>query len=540
MSSLHTSDELFVRFFHPQGVTKMTRGSSINFKKGSAGFEHNDRTEEREPKHLLPVEYRQENECDRSAPDASELLKEMVENAKEKYTERTGQKCQAKILSVEAVINLEAHHTLKDVEKINEYLEQKHGLRAVQSSIHRDEGHINDEGKPEYNLHAHVVYCNLDKDGKTILKGLEKDDFRELQTFVAKTLQMQRGQSAEITKAKHKTPQEFRHEKVLATQKDLKTEMAQLKSEFKERGATRSEYAQIEQLNKELKEQITAKELSNDQLTKSLETVRSLRSSDQTKILELSQTVEDLKKDILEISTKPQISPAIVQEYSELKEKYSKSEKTIEALNSELQEAKRPSAAVEVAQGDTAQLKELENLSETWATHISNPDFSKKEEIEELEKAIPTHDPKKVAIAVYNSHIVADTGIMGKLGGEKKDTDLLIANMAKEIEKRDKLLKRAIDMLKNSEITRKRVTDSIKTIVKSTERALKSFFSQKERDLSSTPKKELTEQLQRTIRSRGEILQDAKEISQGFFDKLNAQSKDKEPEQTKSRGMDLS
>ncbi len=244
----------------------MARGSSINFKKSSAGFEHNDRTEDREPKHLLPEEFRQRNECDRSAIEARELLKEMVENAKEKYQERTGQKCQAKILSVEAVINLEAHHTLKDVENINEYLEQKHGLRAVQSSIHRDEGHINDEGKPEYNLHAHVVYCNLDKEGKTILKGLEKADLRELQTFVSEALQMTRGQSAEITKAKHKSPQEFRHEKTLATNKDLKAEIAQLREQLKERGATRSEYAELEQLNKELKEQIKAKDLTIDQL----------------------------------------------------------------------------------------------------------------------------------------------------------------------------------------------------------------------------------------------------------------------------------
>jgi hypothetical protein len=205
----------------------MTRGSSINFKKSSASFEHNDRTEEREPKHLLPEEFRQENECDRSAIEAKLLLAEMIENAKKEYQERTGQKLQAKIFAVEAVINLEAHHTLKDVEKINEYLEQKHGFRAIQSSIHRDEGHINEEGKPEYNLHAHVVYCNLDKDGKTILKGLEKGDFRELQTFVANALEMQRGQSAEITKAKHKSPQEFRHEKTLASQKDLKAKLKQ-------------------------------------------------------------------------------------------------------------------------------------------------------------------------------------------------------------------------------------------------------------------------------------------------------------------------
>ena len=193
----------------------MTRGSSINFKKSSAGFEHNDRTEEREPKHLLPEEFRQENECDHSAIEANLLLAEMIENAKKEYLARTGQKCQAKILSVEAVIYLEQHHTLDDVQKINEYLETKHGFRAVQSSIHRDEGHINDEGKAEYNYHAHVVYCNLDKEGRTILKGLEKADLRNLQSFVAEALEMTRGQSAEITNAKHKSPQEFRYEKVL-------------------------------------------------------------------------------------------------------------------------------------------------------------------------------------------------------------------------------------------------------------------------------------------------------------------------------------
>lgn len=284
----------------------MTRGSSINFKKGSAGFEHNDRTEEHEAKHLLPIEHRLENECDRSATESRELLKEMVENAKEKYQERTGQKLQARIFAVEAAINLEAHHTLKDVEKINEYLEQKHGLRAVQSSIHRDEGHIDDEGKPEYNLHAHVVYCNLDKDGKTVLKGLEKDDFRELQTFVAKALNMQRGQSAEITKAKHKSPQEFRHEKVLATNKDLKAEIAQLREQFKEQGATRADYAQIEQLQKELKEQIKAKELTIDQLKEQSNLIATLQKENEALKAELSEEKNktiSLQKDILEIST---------------------------------------------------------------------------------------------------------------------------------------------------------------------------------------------------------------------------------------------
>lgn len=508
--------------------------SSIHIEAGAGGyFAHNSR----EQSTVNSIFSDEPNFCSCPKKVAFEIYRSELEKRSEAYTERTGQKLQKNAIThLSAIVNFNKDHTPEDMRKVCDLLERKFDTKVIQYAMHRDEGHIKEDGTPDKNYHAHIEFMGLDSRGESVRRKLDRPTLKALQNDVAKTLGMERGKDY----AKERSPRPKRldtyeykahkegiekevKEAVLATQKDLKDEIALLRSQLKEQGATRAEHAQIEQLNKELSEQIKAKELSNDDLKKSLETVRSLRSSDQTKILELSQTVDDLKTDILEISTK-----------------YSKSEKTIEALNSELQEAKRPSAAVEVAQGDTAQLKELENLSETWATHISNPDFSKKEEIEELEKAIPTHDPKKVAIAVYNSHIVPDTGIMGKLGNEKKDTDLLITNMAKEIEKRDKLLKRAVDMLKNSEITRKRVTDSIKTVVKSTEMALKAFFSKKERDLSSAPKKELTEQLQHTLRSRAEILQDAKEISQGFFDKLNAQGKDKEPEPTKSRGMDLS
>lgn len=433
----------------------MTRGSSINFKKSSAGFEHNDRTEEREPKHLLPEEFRQRNECDRSAIEARELLKEMVENAKEKYQERTGQKCQAKILSVEAVINLEAHHTLKDVEKINEYLEQKHGLRAVQSSIHRDEGHINDEGKPEYNLHAHVVYCNLDQDGKTILKGLEKADLRDLQSFVAETLEMTRGQSADITNAKHKSPQVYRYEQVLATNKDLKAEIAQLREQLKERGATRSEYAELEQLNKELKEQIKAKDLTINQLKDQVSTLE----RDPMNGIRLAEAKE--KNWFLEIENK--------------------------SLKSEVLELQENRAALDVS-------KEIEE-THTKIVEMAKIATSNDEAIEELEKSIPIYDPKKVAIAVYNSHIVADTGIMGKLGGEKKDTDLLIANMAKEIEKRDKLLKKAVDMLKKTEITKMSISNAMKNVVEGSKKHLEAIFSKITGKSMQEAQKERTELL---------------------------------------------
>ncbi|MBD3795985.1 MAG: hypothetical protein IE881_08690, partial [Epsilonproteobacteria bacterium] len=265
----------------------MSRGSSINFKKSSAGMEHNDRTG-KEPKYLLPIEHRKPNEIDRSAVEAKADLEQMIEDAKEKYQERTGQRSQAKVLTVEAVINLEAHHTLEDIQAINKELEERFGFRAVQSSIHRDEGYINEDNKVVYNYHAHVVYCNLDKDGKTILKGLSKEDLRSIQDLVADRLQMTRGQDARETKVKHKSHQVFKAEKLeerLAKQKDLKAEIAELRSQLKEQGADRQQYAELEALNRELQAEIKAKNLTVQKLKQEINSLSFiLEASNKAKI----------------------------------------------------------------------------------------------------------------------------------------------------------------------------------------------------------------------------------------------------------------
>ena len=481
----------------------MTRGSSINFKKSSAGFEHNDRTEEREPKHLLPEEFRLENECDRSAPDARELLKEMVENAKEKYQERTGQKCQAKILSVEAVINLEAHHTLKDVEKINEYLEQKHGLRAVQSSIHRDEGHINDEGKPEYNLHAHVVYCNLDQEGKTILKGLEKADLRELQTFVSEALQMTRGQSAEITKAKHKSPQEFRYEKTLATNKDLKAEIAQLREQLKERGATRSEYAELEQLNKELKEQIKAKDLTVSDLEEKLrEAVKVPHEPINARLIGNLQSENEL----LKITNR-----VLEREVTELKENRTAVDVSKE-IEKQIEEIRIPTVSVEggVDHDESALMK--------YRSSIENQ--GKKATPQYFEKMMDEHSNR---LGMIDRKALAE-----QLATEKKEdyrTAASVYNVANELIKYKDKAKEVI----------KSVVQSSKTALE----AVKSKFTgksidgaQKERtglNLSNTDKiRGFVDQLKERT---GLNLSNTDKI-RGFVDQL------KEPEKPKSKGME--
>jgi hypothetical protein len=470
----------------------MTRGSSINFKKSSAGFEHNDRTEEREPKHLLPEEFRLENECDRSALEARELLKEMVENAKEKYTERTGQKCQAKILSVEAVINLEAHHTLKDVEKINEYLEQKHGLRAVQSSIHRDEGHINDEGKLEYNLHAHVVYCNLDQEGKTILKGLEKADLRDLQSFVAEALEMTRGQSADITNAKHKSPQVYRYEKVLATNKDLKAEIAQLREQLKERGATRSEYAALEQLNRELKEQIKAKDL----------------------------TISDLEEKLTEAVKVPH-EPLNARLIGNLKSENEMLQITNRALEREVTELKETKSAP-VPKGENEASRAVEKYIETLPRSTGVQLKADEQELRRFENGAEAREKNYRYGEEYAKHILdKHTNIVGKV-----DKEALVAELGKEFKETAQVLNRGLILVNEFKTAFERTRNSFNSAVKSTETALKDVFTK----ITGKSTEQVNEQRREAERA----------IQQEKIKQAEAQ-RAKEPEQVRSpsRGLSL-
>ena len=75
-------------------------------------------------------------------------------------------------------------------------------------------------------------------------------------------------------------------EAVLATEKDLKAEIARLREQLKEQGATRSDYAGLEQINRELKEQIKAKDLTISDLKTALEATKA------TKEVSTPQTVE--------------------------------------------------------------------------------------------------------------------------------------------------------------------------------------------------------------------------------------------------------
>lgn len=189
----------------------MSQISSINFKKSFAiNAEHNDRT--------LPPSYLIDNEkgaeCDRNAEQARELKGQIIAQAKETYTSRTGQRFQAKTYEWSAVCNIKPDTTMDDLKRIAQHFNDKYGFQCYQIAIHRDEGHIDEDGKKQINHHAHLEFVTLDKNtGINRQRELTPQKLRELQSEVSQILQMQRGEDKRKSGRERTEPREYAKQK---------------------------------------------------------------------------------------------------------------------------------------------------------------------------------------------------------------------------------------------------------------------------------------------------------------------------------------
>ena len=277
--------------------------ASINFAKAAkGGLAHNDRSEDREPDYLLPVEYRLQNEVDRSAGEASKMISDLYTEARENYRQKFGQKLQAKSYTWEAVVNLNKEHTLEDVQRLVKEIEKETGFTGVQIAIHRDEGRV-ERGTPIYNLHAHITFFTLDRQtGEQLyrkqvtekqkergIQPMNRERLSKLQDITAKTLGMERGKrGSKAVRLDHKAYKEAKRQE-LAKVKDLKQEIADLRQELKANGANREDYARLEAENKQLKEKIKAKDLTIEELKEQIEDLRKDLRRDNAKDEKLEQ-----------------------------------------------------------------------------------------------------------------------------------------------------------------------------------------------------------------------------------------------------------
>jgi len=171
-------------------------------RKSSIHFEHNKEVKvgyfyhnSREKPTANSIFSTQNNYCNIDGKTAMENFFNELKKRELEYTKRTGKKLHKNtIRHISAIVNLEEHHTKEDIEKVIKYLENLLDTKVIQYSIHKDEGHIDEETKqPVVNYHAHLELIGLDSKGNSIRRKLDRKTLIKIQENISKILNMQRG-----------------------------------------------------------------------------------------------------------------------------------------------------------------------------------------------------------------------------------------------------------------------------------------------------------------------------------------------------------
>lgn len=145
--------------------------------------------------------------CNHNANEAQIMRDEIIKNAKATYQKECkarNKNFQAKSYLWSAVVNIKDTTTMADLKKLTAHFKDKYGFQCYQIAIHRDEGHIDELGNKRINHHAHLEFVTLDENtGKNKWKNINKTALSHIQDEVAQILEMERGEYAEITGAKH-------------------------------------------------------------------------------------------------------------------------------------------------------------------------------------------------------------------------------------------------------------------------------------------------------------------------------------------------
>ncbi|ENT9833275.1 mobilization protein [Campylobacter coli] len=295
--------------------------SSINFKKSNAiQTMHNDR--ELPPNYLIGGSC----ECNKSSIQALKLKEKIIQEAKEAYNNNKSAKApsfKAKSYEWSAVVNIKLDTTMQDLERLALFLNEKYGFQCYQIAIHRDEGHINEQGQKEINHHAHLEFITLNKEnGRNMWRRelITPKVLRQMQSEVAEILGMERGEDKRISGAKRIEPRAY-----AALKEKEKREKKQSKEQEKEQFLNKSEYKKIienfrkEQINQGLDKDFF-KELS--ELKKNFQ---------EAKEDNLSELLNDILREHLERIEKLKKENSILKAENELlKQKEQKNDKSID------------------------------------------------------------------------------------------------------------------------------------------------------------------------------------------------------------------
>ncbi len=209
----------------------------------------------------------------------------------EDYKLHHGRKLNTKATPIrEAVVNLNENHTMEDLKKLSEMLDKDYQMKVLHIAIHRDEGHIDTDGKEKINYHAHIVFHNYDFDKHITIKR-DKDVMRKLQTDVAKNLGMERGlENSQAVRLDHRQYKRAMQEVEIKT-KEIKKENEVLKEELKE---VKQENTELKYNFKEMQKTITSLENLTVEQKKELHSLNSKVKNEKAEYEELLKKIDTL------------------------------------------------------------------------------------------------------------------------------------------------------------------------------------------------------------------------------------------------------
>lgn len=278
----------------------MAQISSINFKKSNhIQTQHNDR--DLPPNYLIGGKV----ECNLNHKEALALKNQIIKDAIEAYNINKSAKApsfKAKSYEWSAVVNIKPDTTMNDLENLSKHFQEKYGFQCYQIAIHRDEGHINEQGEKIINHHAHMEFVTLDKEtGKNNFRRekITPKALRQIQSEVAEILKMERGidkrksgvkriEPRAYAVLKEKEKREKKQEKLLNLLS--KTQYQQIIENFRKeqagKGFTKEFFKDLSELKKNFQEvnETSLSELLNDILEKHREYIEEIKKENIAKI----------------------------------------------------------------------------------------------------------------------------------------------------------------------------------------------------------------------------------------------------------------
>lgn len=306
-----------------------------------------------------------ELECNRKGYEAKELKEAIVNEAKQTYKQRTKRAFQSTAYEWSAVVNIKPDTTMQDLERLSKHFNDKYGFQCYQIAIHRDEGHIDENGEKQINHHAHLEFITLDKQtGRNRQRELKPQTLRQIQSEVAEILGMQRGIDKRISKAERIEPRKYaklkeaekkaikttqresekeaieafkavsESEEKLLNQKEKAEYLEQLRKQYKGKGLSAAFFRELGAIKKDKETQYTQKEL-DEAVKKAIEADRKKQKPINRQEFE-QQTTKELKAYIEAGDQKPIISPFLQSLITLLPKDSEISKKTIRQLEEEL------------------------------------------------------------------------------------------------------------------------------------------------------------------------------------------------------------